>query len=114
MTRAPKLCAAKGCHARVPPGLQCAKHPKPNGGWKHALPTSQRGYSTAAWKRARTACLEREPLCYICRRAKSTTADHVVPKAEGGTDSPTNLKGACKGCQATKASREGNRAKARA
>jgi len=57
----------------------------------------QRGYGTA-WDKLRLRILERD--CYLCRckhcKAEgrvtpATEVDHVVPKAKGGTDEPSNL-----------------------
>lgn len=34
-------------------------------------------YSTKEWKRIRAEVLARQPVCRICRKAKSDTVDHV-------------------------------------
>ena len=36
----------------------------------------------------------------------STEVDHVVPKACGGTDDPSNLQGSCRKCHSAKTARE--------
>lgn len=42
--------------------------------------------------------------CHYCGKA-ATTADHVVPRAKGGTDAQWNLVSACEGCNQSKADR---------
>lgn len=81
--------------------------------WAHAEPSRHaRGYGSE-WGAKRRQVLAEEPVCRYCRRAASTTADHIKPKAEGGTDDRRNLAGCCKACQQAKAGREGARARAR-
>jgi 5-methylcytosine-specific restriction protein A len=59
-----------------------------------------------------------EPLCRECskagRVAASTVADHIVPKAEGGTDDRDNYQGLCKPCSTAKTAAESGRARRRA
>ena len=57
-------------------------------------------------KRTRFEVLRRDN--HTCRYCRSTegqlTVDHVTPVALGGTDDPSNLVAACRGCNAGKAS----------
>jgi len=67
---------------------------------------NQRGYETPEWKANRAFVLARDPWCtwgtlprdrqpaYTCGRP-STTAAHIVPRAEGGSDEVENLRGLC-------------------
>ncbi|HWU23253.1 MAG TPA: HNH endonuclease [Nocardioides sp.] len=38
--------------------------------------------------------------------ASDLTADHVVPKARGGSDDPENIQVLCRGCNSRKHSRQ--------
>lgn len=58
-------------------------------------------------------------LCQQCKRAGRLTpvgdrpfsayVDHIVPKAEGGTDDDANLETLCRSCHTAKTDREKNR-----
>jgi 5-methylcytosine-specific restriction protein A len=63
--------------------------------WKHG--------SSAAWRRMRLAVLSEEPVCHWCRSAPATEADHVIPRAAGGSDARTNLVGCCRDCNLARA-----------
>ncbi len=64
-----------------------------------------RGYGSA-WDRLRAAVLAAEPLCRNCsaagERQAAVTVDHIVPKAEGGTDDRANLQPLCGPCRVAK------------
>jgi 5-methylcytosine-specific restriction enzyme A len=101
------ICFVAGC-SRLQPCLTHQRKP-----WPHRLPSKQeRGYGYE-YLRLRKRVLEREPLCYVCHAAPSTTVDHELPLAEGGTHAEANLRGCCARCQQSKAGREGARARAR-
>jgi 5-methylcytosine-specific restriction protein A len=90
MPRAPKKCGRPGCEERVTGGTTyCPDHTE---AWAGA----GRG-STRAWRRTRAQVLEEEPTCRDCG-APSTEAGHIVPKAYGGGDERSNLKGQCTRC----------------
>ena len=67
----------------------------------------------------RRIVLAEEPLCRMClaadppRFTPSTIADHIKPKAEGGTDDRENYQGACQSCSKAKTARESARARRR-
>lgn len=44
---------------------------------------------------------------------KAASVDHVVPKAEGGTDDDDNLQSICEPCHAVKTAQESARARSR-
>lgn len=56
-------------------------------------------------------------LCQPCRRdgrvTPATEVDHIVPKAEGGTDSHDNLQAICTACHREKTQQEATRARQR-
>ena len=59
----------------------------------------ERGYSTA-WTKLRLVIIARDlGLCQECKRQGRVTpfryVDHIIPKAEGGTDDETNLECQC-------------------
>ncbi len=70
----------------------------------------ERGYGTA-WDRLRLLILRRDDyLCQTCasvgRVAAATQVDHKIPKARGGSDSPSNLAAICAPCHRDKTARE--------
>lgn len=72
----------------------------------------ERGYGFA-WERLRQTIMERDSfLCQPCKRNGYVTAakqvDHITPKANGGTDDPSNLEAICVRCHKAKTARESN------
>lgn len=65
----------------------------------------------------RAQVLRDEPLCRPCskrgRVTQATIADHVIPKAEGGTDDRDNYQPICAPCHVVKTAAESKRARAR-
>ncbi len=58
---------------------------------------AQRGYGAAWRKELRPFILRRDPTCRNesgCSEP-SVEVDHILPKAEGGSDHPANLRGSC-------------------
>jgi len=104
-------CTAVGC-----PNLQpCPLHARRP--WQQRLSRQQRGYG-AAWERIRDQVLREEQRCAWGSLpnedgpcwSDSSTADHIVPKAQGGTDDRENLRALCREHQQRKAGREGRAA----
>ena len=57
------------------------------------------------WDRLRLVILQRDRyVCHYCGE-EAGTVDHVVPRAEGGTDEPWNLVAACTTCNSARSSR---------
>lgn len=111
--QSPKPCAHSGCPALVYDGSGwCEKHKPIEGkfadrrrGSRHA-----RGYGTA-WDRLRLRVLERDcNRCQVClaagRISLARAVDHIVPKAQGGTDAPENLQSICDPCHRLKTQSE--------
>ncbi len=63
-------------------------------------------YRTAAWRKLRADCLERDPICRTpnCGRT-SSHADHITPRRQGGADSLSNLRGLCVACHNSRSAR---------
>jgi 5-methylcytosine-specific restriction protein A len=64
-------------------------------------------YSTAFWRRKRNNYLATHPVCEVnnCERPPREV-DHVVPRAEGGSDDSNNLQALCKSHHSQKTARE--------
>jgi len=83
------------------------------GGWKPDNVRGsrhQRGYGWA-WEQLRVRILDRDcSLCQPCLRAQrvtvATEVDHIIPKAAGGTDEPSNLQAICNTCHFAKTAAE--------
>lgn len=99
--RAQAPCRVRGC-----PHLQpCPTHPM-LGRWDGRRDAEARGYGWS-WKQRRAAILERDGYrCHHCG-APATQVDHLVAKAQGGTDTAGNLAATCQRCHSTKTGREG-------
>lgn len=58
------------------------------------------------WERTRLAVLDRDGWqCTYCHKpleGRDATADHIIPKAAGGSDDPDNLVAACRRCNGIK------------
>lgn len=80
------------------------------------LSTTERGYG---WRhqKMRALVLREEPLCRSCLKrvpsiyTPSVIADHIKPKAEGGTDDRDNYQGLCQPCSDAKTADEAARAR---
>lgn len=86
---------------------------KQSGQWRDRRGSaSSRGYG-APWRRLRKRILARDMgLCQPCldlgRVTQADAVDHIVNKAQGGTDDPSNLQSICDACHASKTAAEGN------
>ena len=94
-TAPPSPCTYPGCH-QLSDSARCAEHTRAYN--RRRGSASKRGYGRR-WQRTRAAQLQREPWCRECRREgytrPATQVDHIVPKARGGTDDPSNLQSLC-------------------
>jgi 5-methylcytosine-specific restriction enzyme A len=71
----------------------------------------ERGYGWE-WEKARKRVLVRDKyLCQLCMKAKrvrvATDVDHIVPRAQGGSEADDNLQSLCGDCHKAKTAREG-------
>ena len=96
------------------PPKPCPKHPKillgrgdtcplcPKSNWvadKVRGSDTERGYGWT-WRKLRLKILKRDNgLCQVCYKKGHMVAakevDHILPKAKGGTDDPSNLQSIC-------------------
>lgn len=110
--RTPKACRARGCrNTTTDPSGYCESH-KGEGWRQYKLGQSrhQRGYGSK-WDVIRHRILKRDKgLCQEhLRKGQAIAAacvDHIIAKANGGTDDDTNLEALCWSCHATKTGRE--------
>lgn len=116
--QAPTKCRHVGCRRLVELPGYCGDHAKEASGWQRDTNRGSRharGYG-AKWVRLRARILERDNgLCQPCRKVGRVTAarhvDHIVAKAEGGTDDESNLQSICPTCHAAKTADESARAR---
>ena len=123
----PKPCRQFGCGQLVRDGSgYCAAHKRSQTGSfaDHERGTRhERGYGTD-WDKRRKRILERDSgLCQECLRNGyvktvgnkpfSAYVDHIVPKAQGGSDDDTNLQVLCRSCHTAKTDLEKNQGRGR-
>ncbi|MEJ7893058.1 MAG: HNH endonuclease [Solirubrobacteraceae bacterium] len=69
----------------------------PGGRGRRGAHTIRNG-STRQWRSTRAAILARDHWqCRICGHP-AEHVDHILPLAHGGTDTPSNLRATCGGC----------------
>jgi 5-methylcytosine-specific restriction endonuclease McrA len=73
-------------------------------------PTKSDPRSLAQYRKARETILANNPLCFWCKVALATTADHLVPVVSGGTDDVSNLVPACETCNKKRGAKSAHRA----
>ena len=69
-----------------------------------------RGYGDK-WRKLRRYILSMEPMCRHCRRMVATELDHIIRKADGGTDNTSNLQPLCRECHERKTKLENSRSR---
>lgn len=52
----------------------------------------------AEYRRHRLIVLAASDICWRCHKPGATTADHVIPRAHGGSNDLSNLRPACARC----------------
>lgn len=94
------------CGVLIPLGTsRCKAHG--GGSWSGKPRNRQLEYRTPEYRRNRKIVLAREPHCHWGFKGctgRSTSADHVIPVAQGGTNELENLVGACGRCNALRGS----------
>lgn len=103
-TLPPKPCTQPGCKSYATNKGRCDEHQRE--AWAGRGSGASRGYGWA-WDRLKRKILKRDG--YVCQDqrvckglTKADEVDHVVPKAEGGTDAPENLRSICTPCHRDK------------
>lgn len=85
--------------------------------WQPAQGSKVKRQRGRAGQRARAQVMAEEPLCRTCLKNNRTTpsaeVDHIVPLAEGGSDTRSNKQGLCKPCHEAKSAAERAEAAAR-
>ncbi|WP_313079101.1 HNH endonuclease [Atlantibacter sp.] len=111
----PRACRKRGCSGKTTSRSgYCEQHR--GEGWQQYKPGQsrhERGYGSK-WDIIRARILKRDKgLCQehlkqgIVKQA--ACVDHVIPKAQGGTDADVNLQALCWSCHAAKTAREGRK-----
>lgn len=113
MPKSPKRPCPKPYCSHLQP---CPVHPT---GWRKLAGQSkaQRGYGTKDWDAIRTRVLDRARWgCAFVGRGNvtrcgvtATHVDHIIPKAQGGTDDDANLQALCAHHHAIKTGKERKR-----
>ncbi len=104
----PRACTHPGCGKYAVKNGKCEEHYVP---WDHGGKSSnERGYGHK-WRQLRKFVLERdEHMCQECLRNGRYTlgnqVDHIVNKADGGTDRLSNLEVLCQSCHEKKTKSE--------
>lgn len=92
-----KVCNIKGCPRIAGKDGRCSQHLKPVWDGRRGF----EGYKGEYLKNRRQT-LKEEPYCRICGIRPSITTDHIVSKAQGGSDARSNLRGLCDACHKTR------------
>lgn len=109
-------CAAPGCPTLVRDGSYCPTHKRERvQQYDQARGSaSRRGYGTR-WRRLRTMFLAAHPLCgdpyrrHPDQAVMANEVDHILARAQGGTDEWGNLQGLCSSCHSHKTALEDGR-----
>ena len=92
MTTLPRSCL--GCGVKIPSGSRCVTCGN----------TTARGLG-AAWQRLARQVIREQPWCYWCGATSDLTADHLVPRSQGGNNVRSNIVTACRTCNSRRRDR---------
>lgn len=108
----PRPCTAPRCKDMATKAGKCAAHYVKPKAWvsSEGRSAAERGYGYA-WKKIRDRIMARDKhLCQPClnggRPTQAREVDHIIKKADGGTDDDDNLQAICKPCHKAKTLRE--------
>ena len=106
MPKIPVPCLEPGCPA-LTQGRRCPRHERAYAS-RPERQRAQAAYQTLEWRQLRAAVLVRDPICRECGQVPSSTAAHIVARADGGQDTMANLRGLCGPCHSSEtAERDG-------
>jgi 5-methylcytosine-specific restriction endonuclease McrA len=91
----PRRCL--GCGTKIPAGSRCPLCTRRSS-------TAGRGLG-AAWQRLARQVIEEQPWCTWCGATTDLTADHLVPRAQGGRNVRSNVVTACRTCNSSRGGR---------
>jgi len=114
----PRQCRQHTCPATTTArNGYCDAHQAQASGWmdERRGSSTERGYG-GDWKKTRERIMRRDKgLCQPCIRKDrvmpAKAVDHIIPKAEGGTNDDENLEAICKPCHKAKTQAESLRAR---
>lgn len=115
--RIPRPCRAPGCAGKSTARHgYCEQHEHLHQHWTRG--SAGQGRGGRPWRRLREQVLARDKhLCQPCQRqgraTPATEVDHILCKAEGGTDKAANLEAICSHCHKVKTQAEARRARER-
>lgn len=106
--RAKTICRRNGCSRAISEPGYCELHKQFTSGWAESSKASNtvRGYGWS-WRQLRNSIITKHAgLCQVClkqdRVTLATEVDHILSKANGGTDEDNNLQAICKTCHRIK------------
>lgn len=99
-----RVCSVSGCPALYDSseGTRCREHRA--AAERRRGSSSKRGYASAGHQRFRSAVLERDPICVLCRVRESVQADHYPHGRDDlirlglNPDDPARGRGLCTPC----------------
>lgn len=114
MPNAPlRICGEPGCPELVSHG-RCSRHERSSsGGWKGHDGTAPKRIAGRKLQHLRQQLFANEPFCRLCHTRVASIRDHIIPLAEGGTESPENIQPICQRCSDTKSYEESVRGRMR-
>ncbi len=103
---APKPCTQPLCKSYAVKDGRCEQHQRKAWSSNQGKSSAERGYGSK-WRKIRERILKRDHyLCQECKRngitTRATQVDHIINKANGGTDEDSNLQSLCYPCHKAK------------
>lgn len=102
-SKPPHPCGQSGCATLVQQGAYCPEHQRA----RVHDPQQRKFYSSSRWTVLSKLIRQRDPICKVCGRAPSTSADHK--DGDITNNLPENLQGLCRDCHDEKSGKEHRR-----